>query len=768
MRWWAKLIGRTHLFWVIGWPLAALLVWLPAPRLASLLHGDATDFLPASMPSKQAARKLLESFPDYAYASRVAIVCTRDGPLSAEDRSAVGRIALALDGQHAQWNWRVRSAATLPWLQSFLESEDGHASLILVELPADMLTHHTVERVRQLQQIAAEQDLPAGLGFEITGGGALGELLDANAKRDVDATTAWAFATVAAVLLMVYRSPVAMLLPVATIAFSLMVSMGLVGWAAKWWLPINGLVEMFVVVIVAGTGVDYCLFLFARFRESISAGESVQATVELAIGRTGGAILASAGTNAAALTTLLLARNRDFYTSGPTIAFCIVVATLAVFTFTPSLMWLLGRRLLWPTGDLALAQRVGRFWSTVARWTTSRPLTVSLSAAGLLLIPAIWAIGARPLYDAIEEYPPDSSFVRGARLYEQHFRSSQPSVDLTLLLETPKPIGDDAAIATLSRMVGDLASELADEFAIVEQRDLGQPLGRSRKLKDAGPDGETPLFGLFSPSAIAERFMRSYYLGSGGRVTRIDLTINAIPRSQQAIDLVPEVRARVSAFLSRSEDARELGFLASNVLLGGESATYNDIRELRTGDFRRVALAALVIIALIVLAVVRSVRCTILLIAATVLTYLAAYGCTWLIFTRFAGVEGLSYQLDFLLFIIIVSLGQDYNLYVVTRIREEMLKRPLREAVAESVRKTGRVVSSCGVIMACAFGSMYAGSLLLMKEFAVALALGMLIDTFVVRPLLVPAAFVLLHPRKGQRSPGSEERRSGHVHGIEG
>lgn len=763
MRRWARFIGRTHIFWVIVWPLAALVVWLPAPRLSSLLHDDATDFLPPSMPSKQAAQKLLKSFPDYAYASRVAILCTRAPALSADDRAAIGQLAKALDGQQAKWNWRVRSAATLPTLRSFLESEDGQASLILVELPADMLTHHTVERVRQIQQIVADQASPIGLRFEITGGAALGELLDANAKRDVDATTAWAFATVTAVLLVVYRSPVAMLLPVATIAFSLMVSMGLVGWAAKWWLPINGLVEMFVVVIVAGTGVDYCLFLFARFREAVTDGQSPSEAVELAISRTGSAILASAGTNAAALTTMLLARNRDFYTSGPTIAFCIVVATLAVFTFTPSLMRLFGHRLLWPTKNLKLTRNAGAVWNSIARWTTSKPRTVAWTAAGVLLIPAIWALDAQPLYDAIEEYPPDSSFVRGARLYEKHFRNSEPAVDLSLMLETPKPITDAPAITTLKRMIDNLAIELADSFTIVDQRDLGHPIGRSPN-REAGAASSAA--GPTWRSAILERFMRSYYLDSGGHVTRIDLTIQAIPRSPHAIDLPTEIRATVNAFLTSSGAAQELGLASGSVFIAGESATYNDIRELRTGDFRRVALAALGIISLIVLVVVRSWRCTILLMAATVLTYLAAYGCTWMIFTRFAGVEGLSYQLDFLLFIIIVSLGQDYNLYVVTRIREEMQKRPLREAVAEAVRQTGRVVSSCGVIMACAFGSMFSGSLLLMKEFAVALALGMLIDTFIVRPLLVPAAFVLLHRRRADCSPECEERTPGDVHGI--
>ena len=116
-----------------------------------------------------------------------------------------------------------------------------------------------------------------------------------------------------------------------------------------------------------------------------------------------------------------------------------------------------------------------------------------------------------------------------------------------------------------------------------------------------------------------------------------------------------------------------------------------------------------------------------------------------MIFRLGYGVEALGWQIDFLLFIIILSLGQDYNIFVVARIHEELKISSPRLAIETAIRKTGRVVSSCGLIMAATFASMFAGSLLVLKEFAVALALGILIDTFLVRPLLVPSMILLLH-----------------------
>jgi len=177
--------------------------------------------------------------------------------------------------------------------------------------------------------------------------------------------------------------------------------------------------------------------------------------------------------------------------------------------------------------------------------------------------------------------------------------------------------------------------------------------------------------------------------------------------------------------------------------IGGETSMYRDIRNLRRRDFAVVGTAAITVIFLILVWLIRSAVESLILVAATLLTYLASYGATYLIFNAWFGLEGLGYQVRFMLFVIILSLGQDYNIYVVTRIREEMARFSPREAVALAVRRTGRVVSSCGIIMAATFFSMISGALMLMKELAVAFAPGILIDTFVVRPLLVPAMIYL-------------------------
>ena len=739
---WARWIVRTAPFWLVVWPVAALLVWLPAPRIPSLLEDDATGFLPADMPSQRAQARLREAFPNAAPASRAAVVFVRESGLTDADRLAIADAATELNQRRDELAWRVEAAALSPHLRPLLESGDGQAAVVVVDLPAEFLTHSTVKRVRQLRKVIAGVDFDPGLEVEVTGTGALGELLDANAKRDVDRTTLWAFVAVSVILLVIYRSPVAMLLPVVTIVVSLMVSLGLVGWGAAAGLPINGLVEMFIVVILAGAGVDYCLFLFARFCEEMPTAADARDAIERALTHTGGAVLASAGTNVAGLATLALASNRDLYTSGPTIAFTICIATAAVLTLAPAMMCVVGRRLYWPRELVAAEHADSRLWSGVARMVTRRPGLVTLAVLAVMAIPAIQGARVRPLFDAYEEYPADSSFVCGARLYSRHFFGTEAVSEQTLVISWDEGLAGAKAEPALRASLDALAEMITERYPLLYLRDLQDPLGRRRSTAAA----DTVLDRL--GGGLIDRQASTFYVGTDGRSTRVDFALGVEPRSAIAMDWVAPFYQDVREVLDRTGFAAGVGARSVTIDLAGETPIYADMRGLRRADFRIIAIAAIALVFLILVWLIRSPAWSLVLVAATVLTYFAAYGATWLVFHTIFGLPGLNWQIDFLLFIIILSLGQDYNIYVVSRMTEELPKRPPREAIEIAVARTGRVVSSCGLIMAAAFASMMAGSLVIMKEFAVALSVGILIDTFIVRPLLVPAILLILTDRR--------------------
>jgi len=607
-----------------------------------------------------------------------------------------------------------------------------------VELPAGPLTHHSVRRARLVRKIVQVATKDSSLTVEFTGDAALGELLDDKAKHDVDRTTLWAFVAVATILLLVYRSPVAMLLPVVTVAISLLVSLGMIGRAAAWGLPINGLVEMFIIVILAGSGVDYCLFLFARFRERIAEGDDPRRAVQSCMQHIAPAILASAGTNAAAMCTLALASNRDLSTSGPTIAFAVAIVTVTVLSLIPAMMCLVGRYLVWPM-RIEPTRENHRVWSVVADVVTRRPGLIVLCTLAVMMPCGMMGMTVKPLFDAYEEYPADSSFVRGARIIDAHWFNGIPVAEQTLLVTLPESFESVDREGRLASAMDTLATQLADRFPVVYQRDYYHPLGRT-STKDAKPAT------LPSWLTIPKTLTRPYYVGTSGRVFRMDIGLQGEPRSNAILDKVQPLRQCVWEVLSQTlSDSAEP--CPVEVFIASGSADYADIRAMRKQDFKLVATVAVLVVALILYWLVRSFLQTIILVAATMVTYIAAYGMTWWLAVSLLGVSSLSYQIDFLLFIVVLSLGQDYNIYVVTRIREELRHADPPEAIRTAIVKTGQVVSSCGLIMAAAFGSLISGSLVLMKEFAIALALGILIDTFVVRPLLVPAALLLLAQR---------------------
>ena len=185
---WARLIGRTMWFWIVAWPVVAIGVWASAPRIPTLLADDATGFLPADMPSQRAFERLRAEFPDQAPASRAAIVFARDSGMTSADKLLLADMAGRLQDRTEELGWRIRASALNPMLTRFLESPDGKAAVIAIDLPAALLTHSTVRRVREVKDIVAAHVPAPGASVEVTGSGALGELLDKHAKRDVNAT----------------------------------------------------------------------------------------------------------------------------------------------------------------------------------------------------------------------------------------------------------------------------------------------------------------------------------------------------------------------------------------------------------------------------------------------------------------------------------------------------------------------------------------------------------------------------------------------------
>jgi RND superfamily putative drug exporter len=190
--------------------------------------------------------------------------------------------------------------------------------------------------------------------------------------------------------------------------------------------------------------------------------------------------------------------------------------------------------------------------------------------------------------------------------------------------------------------------------------------------------------------------------------------------------------------------------LDATVHVGGITAEMADVRATTQADFLRVAALCLAVIFLIVLALLKDPFLSAFMVAATLLSYLATLGISGWVFTGLMGEAGLDWKVEIFLFVVLIVVGQDYNIFLASRLAQEALSLPLLRATRQAVVHTGPVISSCGIIMAATLGSLMAGDLQMLRQLGFALSLGMIIDTFIVRPLLLPA-FVALTGRAGGR-----------------
>jgi RND superfamily putative drug exporter len=227
--------------------------------------------------------------------------------------------------------------------------------------------------------------------------------------------------------------------------------------------------------------------------------------------------------------------------------------------------------------------------------------------------------------------------------------------------------------------------------------------------------------------------VRSEYLSGDGRACRLSVILEQPALSNPAMATLAQLRRACLRALPA-------GF---NLHLAGATAEMADVRSVTQRDFYRVAALTLAVVFLIVLALLRDAVLSGLMVASTVLSYLATLGATWWFFTALAGSSGLDWKVEVFLFVVMVAVGQDYNIFLAGRLAEESLRAPPRQAARAAIIHTGGVISSAGLIMAATLGSLASGDLALLVQLGFAFALGMLVDTFLVRPLLLPAAAVL-------------------------
>jgi RND superfamily putative drug exporter len=729
---------------VLAWVAGAAAAMTLLPSLSSVTQSDSTSFLPASAPSERAAE--LASPLQGASLTAVTVVAARTGgPLSAADGTFVARLAGSLS--RVDRVVAVRDAG---------QSADGQAEQLTVL--AALAQSGGLAASQQATLVAGMRSVIHGAigaagppgGLAVHTAGTVATRVDTNATSGKTGGQVQLFSIifVIALLVAVFRSALAPLIAVLPAIVVVLVAERLTAEAAVHGLGVSQIASLLLIVLVLGAGTDYALFLMFRVREEMRAGLGCSEAIVFSVGRVGETITFSAGVLIAALLSLAAASFSLYSGLAAPLAIAIGLMLVAGLTLLPALLAIGGPVAFWPSSVRPGTGRAG-WWGPACSRIVRRPLATLV--IGLIVFGALTVAAAGYLAAGLggpATGPAGSDSAVGDALLTRHFpqTAANPTV-IVLRLRQPAWAAAGAVAAAGRQLAADplftsvsgplnangtalTAAQYAAFYAA-----YGPPRAIAASVRV--PPARLAAFESYRASGS--------YVSADGRTISFATALSAgSATTTAAAQAVPAVR------VAAARAARTAGAPASGVT--GQAAFTSDVAQLSNGDLRTVIPIAIAVIAVLLALVMRSLIAPLYLIASVVLSYFAALGLTVLVFMKAAGQPGLTFILPFLLFVFLLALGEDYNILVMTRIREEAHHLELREAVGRALSVTGTTVTSAGLVLAGTFGvlaivgsgSAGAQNVRTIVNVGVGLALGVLMDTFLVRTLLVPAAVVLI------------------------
>lgn len=720
---------------VAGWVAAAVLASYFFPSLASVTKANNTDFLPASTPSMQAAQ--LASPFQGANLTPVSVIVTRNtGQLTRSDAAAIGKLRTVL-----------RRVSGVSAVHDLGTSPDGEADqlLVLANLPkgAEGPAKTLVAKLRA--GISAEH-LPGDLQAHLAGPVAVQVDSQAASGGTGGSVQRLSVLFILVLLFLIFRSLLAPLVTLAPAFLVVELAGPLIGELTKAGLQVSTLSQLMLIVLILGAGTDYGLFLVFRVREERRRGRDSRAAIVEALARVGESITFSAGTVIAALLSLLLATFGIYSSLGVPLAIGVALMLLAGLSLLPALLAIFGNAVFWPARTRS-GQATSGWWGRIAGRVVSRPvitLGVGLALFGALAV-ASTGYQASGFGSALTP-PPGSDSAAGTAALDAHFPKAQAN-PTNVILRFAQPVWSDPAVlakteaalrsSPLFTQVNGPLSPNGATLRVSQLVALHRLLGNPRSLPPLPPAG-SPVPVLAWRVYHAE----SQYISPDGRTLQYDAALAAgAPSTTAAMNAVPAIRSGVAS-IARSVGARRWG-------VAGQAPAIYDVSHVSNADLLHVIPVAILVIAVLLALVMRSLVAPAYLIASVALSYLAALGLAVLIFDKIGGGSGLTFILPFLMFLFLLALGEDYNILVMSRIREEARSLPLRQAVSRALGVTGTTVTSAGLVLAGTFavfaiagGQGSGGSQI--RDVGTGLALGVLMDTFLVRTLLVPSTAVLL------------------------
>jgi RND superfamily putative drug exporter len=717
---------------VVAWIVVVVVCIHILPSLASVSKDTNSAFLPATAPSSKAAQ-LASPFQKSSLAAATLVASSSSGPLSDAQQLAMTR-----------FEERLR---TLPLVRSVRDlgtspNSEARQALIEAAVPA-FGGGDGPELVDSIRSEFKAASVP-GLSFYLTGD--LPTIIDSqtSSKHSQSLTQLFSLVFIITLLLIAFRALLAPLITLLPAALVLALAGPVIAEATHIGVQVSVITQVLLIVLLLGAGTDYGLFLVFRVREELRRGLEPHAAVVKAVSTVGESITFSALTVIVALLSLILAQFGLYQSLGPALAIGIGLMLLAGLTLLPALLAIFGRAVFWPTKTALEDRPRTGIYAWLAKGVVRRPLWILVAGVVVFGGLATGSLTSTTAGFGNTSAPSGTNSAAGAAVLARDFPASNVQSSAVLFRLSDSVWNNPAVLATAQV---DLVS--SQQFRTVDGA-LGTsgltPAQVSSLHAELGAPSLLPPTESASTSVTPKLYNSYRELGQfispdGHTIQFSTLLLHNNDNSARALAAVPVARAAVA------QVGKRIGAQANGIF--GVLPFAYDVQNISNSDLVHIIPVVTVLIALLLALVLRSLVAPVYLVVSVVLSYAAALGLVSVVFVHLLGQDGINFLLPFLMFVFLMALGSDYNILMMTRIREEVRVMPLRHAVQRAVGMTGTTISTAGLVLGGTFavlglagGGTSGGAEIQQIGFGV--AAGVFMDTFIIRTLLVPSAVVLL------------------------
>jgi putative drug exporter of the RND superfamily len=741
--------------WVIliVWIAAAVLIPRALPSLSSVTQANNSNFLPASAPSEQATNLAAPLGLSANVLPVPVVAAVSTGSLTAADQSYLSSLQADLGKVSTVVSVRDLGQSSVPGPHGVA----GQAAQLQVLTDVSQNDQGAMtDLVNELRAKISASGPPAGLQVHLAGQLAVNVDQQKQSGNTGNKVQDVSFLFILILLLIIFRSLLAPLITVVPALLSVLIAGPIIAELANHGLKVSSLAQLLLIVLLLGAGTDYGLFLVFRVRERLRLGDDNKEAVVNALTKVGESITFSAFTVVAALLSLLFATFQIYSNLGIPLAIGIGVMLLAGLTLLPALLAIFGKAAFWPSKQRAGAETTG-LWGRLASRIVKRPgaaLLVGVVIFGALSIAVVDYQSAG--FGGTISAPSGTDSAAGTDLMNKYFPATAAN-PTNLVYQLSAPAWDNAsAVAAATAQIEKLPEFSGVTGPLNPVGGTGFTAARYSELHSLLGSGKLPASTPAEPAAaVSSGITRTQWPGeyqlyratqqfvsADGKTIQYEVSLSAgDPSTTAALKAVPSIRTAAQSVVPVLH--------ATDSGVAGEAPALYDISSISNSDLAHVIPIAIIVIGVLLALVMRSLVAPLYLIASVALSYFAALGLAVIVFIKLGGSGGITFILPFLLFIFLLALGEDYNILVMTRIREEAHHLPLREAVAKAIGVTGTTVTSAGLVLAGTFavfaivgGGGSGGSQI--RDVGFGLAVGVIMDTFVVRTVLVPCTVILL------------------------